>query len=90
MAIINDAPTGGTLTRTLAASIIAGLGGNDQQFGGDGSRSLDGGHRHDRIDGIVGNGTSTRAAGNNDLNAGEAAARRPPGAVPAFNVFRPF
>jgi hypothetical protein len=39
MAIINGTATGEPLTRTLAANIIAALGGNDQQFG-DGGPSL--------------------------------------------------
>jgi hypothetical protein len=79
MAIINGTATGETLTRTLAANIITDLGGNDQQFG-DGECALrDGGH--DNIDG---------GAGNNNDNEGEVAGRQAIGAVPLFNVFRPF
>jgi Ca2+-binding RTX toxin-like protein len=90
MAIIKGTPNGETLTRTLAANIIAGLGGKDRQFGVDGSGLLDGGDGHDNIDGGFGNDTLIGGGGNDDRNEGEVAGRRAVRTVTLFNIFRPF
>jgi hypothetical protein len=71
---INRAANGETLSRTLATTIIAALGGNDQLFGDEATGLPDGG-RDD-------------AAGPSDDE--EAAARRDTNVVPLFNLFRPF
>jgi Ca2+-binding RTX toxin-like protein len=90
VAIIKGTPNGETLTRTLAANIIAGLGAKDRQFGDDASGLLDGGDGHDNVDGGFGNDTSIGGGGKDKLNEGEAAGRRASSAVPLLNIFRPF
>jgi len=80
MAIFNGTAHSETLTRTLAANIIAGLDGNDRQFGDDGP-SLLAGDGHDSIDGNN---------EDNEDNEGEVAGPRANCQVPLFNVFRPF
>ena len=81
MAIFNGTANSETLTRTLAANIIAGLDGNDRQFGDDGPSLLAGGDGHDSIDGNN---------EDNEDNEGEVAGPRANCQVPLFNVFRPF
>ena len=90
MAIFNGTANSETLTRTLAANIVAGLDGNDRQFGDDGPSLIDGGDGHDKIDGGFGNIVLICGAGNNEDNEGEVAGPRANCQVPLFNVFRPF
>ena len=90
MAIIKGPASATTLTRTLAANIIAGLGDNHRQFGDAGPALPDGGDDHDNIDGGLGHDTPTGRAVDNGHNEGEVAGRPAISAVPLFNIFRPF
>jgi len=90
MAIVKGTANGETLTRSLAANIIAGLGSDDQQFGESGSALPVGEDGHDNFDGRFGNDTPIGGAVSSDYNEGEVAGRRATGAVPLFNIFRPF
>ena len=90
MVITKGAANGDTLTRTLATSIIAGLGGDDQPLCDMGPDLRDAGDGHDDIDGGLGAGTASGGAGNGSFNDGEVEGRRGPRAVPLFNIFRPF
>ena len=90
MVITKGAASGDTLTRTLATSIIAGLGGDDQPLCDMGPDLRDAGDGHDDIDGGLGANTASGGAGNSSVNDGEVEGRRGPRAVPLFNIFRPF
>jgi len=90
MVITKGAASGDTLTRTLATSIIAGLGGDDQPLCDMGPDLRDAGDGHDDIDGGLGAGTASGGAGNGSVNDGEVEGRCGPRAVPLFNIFRPF
>ena len=82
------AANGETLSRTLATTIIAALGGNDQLFGDDGTGLPDDGGGHDEVGG--GGNDAAGGAGTGPSNDEEAAARRDTNVVPLFNLFRPF
>ena len=90
MAIIKRTANGETLTRTLAANIIAGLADKDQLVGVDGSVVLNGADGRDSVDGGLGHDTRIGGAGTDCRNDGEVEGRPDNNVVPLFNIFRPF
>ena len=88
MARVKDTAEGATLTRTVAANIIAGLGAEDQPFGTH-SVLLDRGDARGGVDGRFRDDDPTGAAGSGPLKDGKGAGRDGR-AMPLFNVFRPF